>query len=318
MKASSALINTKTWIKEKCPLHLRRSLPYLVMLIATMMPFAIYFAGAGFPHGDDSTWHLVYSYDLVYGFEHGFFGIGPNHLLMGSLGYNVFLFYAPFPHYLAALLKYAFSFADSQITVTLKFVALASVYFSGVVTYKLAKKMTGDWRIALAAALAFIFYPYRVMNLLYRDAYCEGVAEGLIPLLFYGIYSLLHDEEFKITNYLATILGVSLLVLSHPFTALVSVFSVAIYALANPKKLAIYLKKKSTWIAVPISVLLIFGLIGPYFFPMMAALGTGYYRMSYPEAVWTNVEFLIKALDGSFKYSGFLNWGWLDTMSSLG
>lgn len=287
-------------------------MPYLLMLVASLVPLAIYFYTPAYNVGDDSTWHLIYSYDLVYGFEHGFFGTGPGHLLMGSLGYDVFLFYAPFPHYLAAWLKYLFSWAGSQITVTLKFISWLSIYFSGIVTYKLGKKIVGDWKIALAAALLFIFYPYRIMNFLYRAAYCESVAIGFIPLLFYGVYSLLHDEQFRISSYIATILGISLLVLSHPFTALVSCLAAGIFAVCNPKKLVNYLKKKTTWVALPISVLLIFGLISFYFFPMLQALNTGYYRMSYPYSVQTNVEYLIKALDGSFRLSGFLDFGWLD------
>lgn len=290
----------------------KSALPYLLLLIASFLPYSIYFASEGIVGGDDSYWHLIYNYDLIYGFKHGFDGVTPNHLFLGTLGYDTFLFYAPFPHYFSAFLTICFSFMGATIPKTFKFMAIASTYFSGIVTFKLVRKITKDDNLSLIAGIAYIFFPYRIFNFLYRAAFCEGVALGFVPLLFYGVYSLLHDEEFHFSSYLAAISGVSLLVLSHPFTALTSVVACLFIILADFKLLIKFLKKKINVIFLFISILLIFGLISFYLFPMASALNSGYYRMSDPKAVWTDLDSVINSINKSSSFSGFLNFPWLD------
>lgn len=290
----------------------KKALPYFLLLIASILPFSIYFANEGITGGDDSYWHLIYNYDIIYGYRHGFDGITPNHLFLGTLGYDTFLFYAPFPHYFSAFLTMCFSFAGATIPKTFKFMAIASTYFSGIITYKLAKKITKDDNLSLIAGIAYIFFPYRIFNFLYRAAFCEGVALGFVPLLFYGVYSLLHDEEFHFSSYLAAILGVSLLVLSHPFTALTSVVACIFIILADFKLLIKFLKKKINIVFLCLSILLIFGLISFYLFPMASSLKSGYYRMSDSKAVWTDLNSVINSIGKSSSFSGFLNFPWLD------
>lgn len=268
--------------------------------------------GEGIPSGDDQYWHLIYNYDLLYCFDHGYFGISPNHTFLGLLGYNTFLFYAPFPHYAVALFAYCFRFMGVNITFSLKFFAILSTYFSGVIVYKLAKKILKEENIAIAFGLAYIFFPYRIWNFLYRAAFSEGIALGILPLFFYGIYSLLHDKEFHIYNFVYTVLGASLLVLSHPFTALVSVIAAIALIISELPLTVSFLKKKKNLICSLISILLILGIISFYFFPMREALSSGYYRMSDAKAVWTDYESVQYRLFQTPQFSGFINFSWLD------
>ena len=87
----------KPWVKKVLS-FLKASLPFLLMLAASFLPFVVWFKNPQFiTSGDDITWHRAYVYDLVYGWRNGFNGISTGHILLGTLGYNIYTFYAPFP-----------------------------------------------------------------------------------------------------------------------------------------------------------------------------------------------------------------------------
>ncbi len=297
---------------------LKIALPYIIILIASFIPFSIYFKGDAINTGDDVWWHLIYTWDLNYGMDHGFSGISTNHTFFGFMAYDTYLFYAPFPHYFVVILYRIFRGAGASIVGTLKFTAILSVFLSGVFTFKLAKKLTkNNVGVSLAAAIMFVFLPYRLYNFFYRMAYSEAIAEMFIPMLFLGVVGILHDEEFHISNYVYVTLGVALLVLSHPFTALITVAAVALFIIADIMKVIPLFQDWRNLAATGISILLIFGLIAFYFFPMQNALKTGYYRMSDAEAMWTTVDHLLSYIPYSYSFSGILNYSWLEGWTAV-
>ena len=304
-KPQSALIND-------IAAFLKRALPYLIILVASFIPFSIYFKGDVINTGDDVWWHLIYTWDLNYGMDHGFSGISTSHTFFGFMAYDTYLFYAPFPHYFVIVLYRFFRDAGATIVGTLKFTAILSVFLSGIFTYWLALKLTNkNVGLSLAAAIAYVFMPYRLYNFFYRMAYCEAIAQMFIPMLFLGLVGILHDKEFRISNYIYTLLGVALLVLSHPFTALITVAAALVFILANILNVIRVLKDWRNILAASLSILFIVGLIAFYFFPMQAALKTGYYRMSDPEAMWMTVDNLLYYIPYSYSFSGLLNSSWL-------
>ena len=291
---------------------LKVSFPYLLMLVASILPFIVWLKNPQYiTSGDDITWHKVYVYDLVYGWRNGFSGISLGHQLLGNLGYNIYTFYAPFSHYLVGFL----TFLGMRIIDAWKVVIIGSIFLSGVFTYRLAFLITKDKGIALAFGLAYIFSPYRLYNILYRAAFAESFAQGFIPLLLLGVYRILKEEKPRVGSYIMTIVGGAILILSHPFTALLTGLLAVGLILANFKNLIRIAKKRQTWIYLPVSLVLLFGLIAFYFVPMQQALNSGLYRMSDEEAVWTSIARLIKHLDGSIKFSGYLRADWLDSYS---
>ncbi|MBO4541270.1 MAG: hypothetical protein J5736_04765, partial [Bacilli bacterium] len=164
---------------------------------------------------------------------------------------------------------------------------------------------------SIIAAAFFLFCPYRMFCALCRFALAEAVAISFLPVLFYGIYSLLHDEETKFRSFLAIIVGVCCLILSHPYTALISVIVALLYMAMKYKALWRLLKDKKAIILSAVTVLLIFGLIGFYFFPMLAATGSGQYRISDAEATWQTFEHVSGSTANDWQYTGFLNTSWI-------
>lgn len=293
-------------------------IPFAILLIASFLPFSIYFKGAGINGGDDALWHVIYIYDYAYGLEHGFRGIGPNHNFLGNLAHNTYLFYAPLVHIFVAVLYECFKGVGATIVGTMKFVTIASVFLSGVWTYLLAMKITkGDKFISILAGIIYIFSPYRIFNFMYRQAFNEGVAQGFFPLFFLGLYTILHDEKYKVSAYMATLLSSVILILTHPFTALTAATAGVVLILVNFKSFKRIFTSKAHLISIACSAILMVGLIGFYVFPMMLARRTGYYRLTNEVIMWTNVEHLIKDQSKSLTFSGLINFKWIDSWPKI-
>ena len=278
-------------------------LSYALMLAVSFLPLLVWWREPdAIASGHDITWHRIWVFDLVQGWRNGFSGISLGHSLLGNLGYNVYGFYAPLSHYVVGI----FVFMGMRVIDAWKFVGVVSVFLSGVWTYRLGILLSKNRGMALAFGIMYILLPYRYINFLVRAAFPEAIALSFIPLLFLGIFHILKDEKPKVGGYVCAILGSSCLVLSHPYTSLLTGILAVFVILANFKDLIRVAKFRNTWIFLPISAVLIFCLVGVYMVPMQQALASGYYRMSDEKAVWTNVEYLIKAEESSFTLSGFL------------
>ncbi|MGN1261447.1 MAG: 6-pyruvoyl-tetrahydropterin synthase-related protein [Candidatus Enteromonas sp.] len=288
-----------------------RILPYVLLFAASFIPFAIFFeTGDALQGGDDSLWHRIWPLDLSIGFQNGYFGLNsPSHTLMGNLGLGTYLFYGPLPHYFVAILHTVFPFIS--INWGLKIMSLATTFAGGVWTYSLCRRICKDDLCALMLGFCFIFSPYRINCILYRAAYPEAVAMSFAPLLFLGVQGLI-DQEFKPKTFTCCVLGVSCLILSHPFTALVFILAAAVYLLIAYRWIVPFFHDKKAIIYGVSSVLLVFGLVGWYFFPMIQYLGSGLYNVSDPILMWTNVAHLQGSIAHSSQFSGFLRPGWLD------
>ena len=145
-----------------------------------------------------------------------------------------------------------------------------------------------------------------------RFAYAETIAISLFPVLFYGIYAYTHDEKPKYRTFVAIILGVSGLVLSHPFTALSAVIFALIYMAIKYKGVWNNLKTKKGLLLSISTVVMIFTLVGFYVVPMLMAKSSGLYRISDDLAVWTTYDHVSKSTSSSATFSGFLNIDWIN------
>jgi hypothetical protein len=295
------------------------AIPYLIIFIASLLPFYIYFHD-GIPWGDDMEWHLIYCYDLYYGFKNGFVGVTTNHLLMGVYAYDTYLFYGPFPHYFVVILTLMFEWAGLTIITAMKITTVLSVFVSGIFVYFLGKAITKSKALGTIAGVAYVMVPYRVFCFLYRAAFSEAIALCFIPMVFYGLYRILNDEHPKIAPFVFVVVGMSSLVLSHPFTALVTSLAAVIYIVFNIKKVIRIFRRWQTAVACAVSILLIVGLVAFYFFPLLSAIQSGLYHISDSDAMWTNLSWIKYwfAKATSSAYSGFLNFVWLDNLVASG
>lgn len=301
--------------KDRLSSSFHTILPYLLLLFCSLLPFTTYFL-AGISQGDDLQWHLSYMYDLYYGFKQGFFLPTTSHIISGNYAENIYLFYGPFPHYLVVLLTLAFEWTGIDLITMMKIVTIASVFISGVFVYWLAKRITASSRIGVFFGMMFIFFPYRIYDFLRRAAFSEAFAIGLIPIVFYAVYRILHDEKARVAPYLLLVFSMSALIMSHPFTCLITAIAVILVILANIVPLYHRLKDWHVWLYLVSSVILIFSFVSVYFFPMLQAIKENLYVISDVNLMGTrlaNMQWSVVRLNEG--YTGLLSWHWLMEMS---
>ncbi len=288
-------------------LAIKITLPLIVIGLMTLCCCYLYLFD-GITSGDDFRFHMGNIYEVYYGLKNGLSIDSTNHLMMGAYAYNTHLFYAPLPHYAAGIMMYVFNL--TTIEAVKWFMSLMN-FFAGIMFYCLAYKMTKKMSVSLLSAAFFLFCPYRMFCGLARFAYAETIAMCFIPCFFYGIYSVTHDETPKAWSFLSVILGGCGLILSHPFTAICMALFAVLYMVVNFKGVWRFLKtKKGIIYSVSTVVLIIMG-VGFYAFPMVQALGTGIYRMSDANAVWTTYAHVSASTLNSSSFSGFLNLVWI-------
>ena len=281
--------------------------PYVVLVIAALLSCYIYFL-PGLAGGDDVTFHISMVNDVVYGIRHGYFGLYPNHLFMGGFALYNFGFYGPVTHFGAGLFVVLFSWAGATPLVGLKFMIFTSGILGSIYMYKLALKMSNGHRVvALVSSVLFVFLPYRIFCALARCAFAESIAMALIPMVFYGAYSFLHDKEWHVEPYVAFSLGAALIVLAHPFTGLITALFGGLYILCNVKTIYDNRKNYKALISLGASVVITTFLILFYFTNATYYDALEYYNVSDDVRQWTTYEHVASETARSYDFSGFIN-----------
>ena len=277
--------------------------PYILLLAVTFISnYFVFFNGV--VEGDDIRFHLFQITDLIYGFNHGYFGLSTNHIFMGGFAMNTYGFYGPVPHYSAAIISFIFG---QNAVFGYKAVIILSTYLGGLFFYKLAYKISNNVHIAIIAAALFVLMPYRIFCAVCRTAFAEAVAICFIPFIFYGAYSIVHDNEYHVGPYLALTLGAAGVIMSHPYTGLMCAIFGFLYLAFNVKE---FIRKRdgfTIWPSLVASAVLIFALVGFYFFNALETSNSGLYRLNDPIIDWTNYDHVAESTSLSAHFSGFLN-----------
>lgn len=285
--------------------------PYILILLASLLSNYLLFR-SGIAAGDDIRFHLFQINDVVYGFQHGYFGLSTNHLYYGGFALNNYGFYGPVPHYAAAISS--FLFAGGNVEFGYKFIIFLSAFIGGVYFYKLALKMSHNKVISIIAASLFIIMPYRTFCALCRCAFAETVAISFIPMIFYGAYSIVHDDSYHVGPYISLIIGASLVIMSHPFTGMMCAIFGVLYLACNVRLLFRKNKGFHVWPSLLVSGLLICCFVGFYIGNALSTKGAGIYRLNDPVIDWTNYEHVAGSTSLSLHFSGFLNLIWINQM----
>ena len=281
--------------------------PYLILVVAALVSCYVYFL-PGIAGGDDISFHLSMVNDVVYGIRHGYFGLSTNHLFMGGFALYNFGFYGPLTHYGAGLFVVLFSWAVATPLVGLKFMILASGLLGGIYMYKLAYKMSNGHRVvALISAVLFIFLPYRIFCALARCAFAESIAMALIPMVFFGAYSFLHDKEYRVEPYVAFVIGAACIVLAHPFTGLVTAIFGVLYVLFNVKNIYLNRKNYKALISMGAAIVITAFLVLFYVTNTQYYENQNYYNLSDAERQWTTYQHMASETSRTYDFSGFIN-----------
>lgn len=302
-------------------------LPYLVILLATFAAnYFVFFDGIA--AGDDVRFHIYQIQDLLYGFDHSYFGLSTNHQYMGGFAINNYGFYGPFPHYAAAIIVYLTRWMGTGVTFGIKAVYILTTFVGGIYAYKLSLKISKHKVISLISAVMFVYMPYRIFCAVCRVAFAEAVAICFIPLIFYGAYSIIHDEKYYVGPYIALTVGAAIVILSHPFTGLMCAIFGLLYLMININKLIKKRKEVMMWVSMGVSAVLILCLTGFYLGNAITVKTTDVYRLNDPIIDWTNYDHVAQQTSVSVQFSGLLNFIWIsyqdgketwstDTVSSL-
>ena len=288
---------------------LRNLAIYFTIFICSLISVSIIFID-GFPYGDDSIYHFANVYDMVMSFKEGHFSpISAN--LGNGLGIGKQLFYSPLPHLVVAIIV---CILNISIISAFKIVIFLSIFISGIFMYKLAMRLSKDnVLISIMASAVFVLYPYRLFDYFCRSAFAEGFAIMFLPLLFLGIYDILHEEEPKVRSYVTTILGAVFLFLSHNLTAVYTYLFIILYLLFNLNKLINLFKNKKSRFYILISLFLVVGLISVNLFTQLELMNTGLYNISNSERMWKTVDHVTNRTTDAFVYSGFMYINYIGT-----
>lgn len=153
--------------------------------------------------------------------------------LMGGYGFPTFVFYQPGAFFLALPLALIFSpLLATNLTCAL-------MLFAGATgTYLLARRWLAPYS-AFLCGLLFLTAPYLIINLYVRAATAELFSICLVPWCLLFALSLSAAPSFRAS--LGLIAALTLLLLTHPFTAY---YTALLFAFISP---ALCRRSKETW-----------------------------------------------------------------------
>jgi hypothetical protein len=134
--------------------------------------------------------------------------------LGGGFGNPYFVFYAPFIYYVSA----AFHFLGFGILSSLKLMIFLGVVLSGIGMFLLARTFWGNYG-GLVSAVAFIYVPYRMVNIYIRGDFAEAFAMALFPFVLYFFYQLLDQKTWY--DWVGAVASYAALILTHNCSALI-------------------------------------------------------------------------------------------------
>ena len=291
--------------------------PYIIFAGLSLAALYVYFY-EGLLQGDDIIFHLAnISDEYLSLLNEGSISRISTYLASG-LGVGVRLFYSPLFHLLAGIIYFITHGLGGNAITAIKVIMFISVFVSGIFMYRFILKVTKNQIAATLAAALYILYPYRIFDALCRAAYAEALAIAFIPLFFHGLYGLVNfKEEIKVGPFIATIVGGTLLFLSHNLTAMFGFIFGIIFLLVNGSKIVVLCKRRRYWITGLISVVLMVGLMGIQLFPTAELLNTELYNISDRTRMWTTLTHILNRIDTAFNYSGFLNFPYMNGANPL-
>lgn len=292
-------------VMEKAKNILLKIIPYIVLLIATLLGNYLYFYN-GLNLGDDFKFHFGNIQEIYKLLNEGkpiseisgYIGMG--------LGSGTRLFYAPIPHYIVALMAFILNIS---VISSYKLVMFILIFISGVFMYRFALSITNNRRvISLISALAFTLYPYRGFDMYHRIAVAEAFAITFLPLFFMGLYHITHlKDKVNVLGFVEVIIGGALLYLSHNITAVFAYIIGVLYLLFNIKNIILLMKQKRYLVYCFSSVVLLVFIISVSFVTQFELMATDLYNVTNSKIMWTDIESVIDRTSEQFIYSGFLN-----------
>lgn len=191
-----------------------------------------------------------------------------NYKFMEGFGYALNLFYGPLTTYIPIIFLNIFGTAGMAF----KIFSVLTVLISGITMYKFMLSVTHRKSMSIISALIYISVPYKLSNIYSRNAIGEFTAFIFIPIVFEGLYNLIHGDKKK---HCLLIIGVVGLVLSHTITTIYVALFAIIYVLLNIKKL----KDVEIWKKAIVDIIISFLICAFYAIPLLEHCFGGEYAI---------------------------------------
>ena len=186
----------------------------LVIVLLACIPAIQPLLGRGLQDGTyDAAYHLYRLLDFDHTVRAGNLlpWIAP-HLAL-DYGYATFTFYAPLSLYVGE----AFRLLGLGYIASLKASFVVAMLASALGTYLLARDLFG-WRSAIAAALIYVYVPYRLLDVYVNGDLAEVLAQAALPFAFWGIWRVV--QRPGIGSSVAAGIAIAALILAHTITAM--------------------------------------------------------------------------------------------------
>lgn len=257
-------------IKTKKYMH------YIIIIVVALL-VSIPFFWIQLKGTHDGKYHLLRLIGLDYATGESSFPFLVFPFFCKDWGYSMMAFYPP----LVTYIPYILGLISGAFHVGLKLFGTLTTILSGIFMYNFINEVTKKKEIAILSAIIYIIMPYRFENLYNRFALGEFTAFIFIPIVFQGLYNLLHGDK-KRHYYIA--IGATGLLLSHSISTLYTAFFCLIYILFNLKLFF----KKDVIIKCIINVVFILLMSAMFWIPMLEFSSEADYAIMQSEIMKTD------------------------------
>lgn len=256
----------------------KRYIHYIIIAIVGML-VCIPFFWVQIKLSDDGKFHLLRLIGLDYSTEYGSFPFLVFPFFCKDWGYSMTAFYPPIVTYV----PYILGIIAGTFMRGLKVFATLTTVLSGIFMYNCINEITKKKGIALFSAILYIIFPYRIECLFNRYAIGEFTAFVFIPIVFQGLYNLLHGDK-KRHYYIA--IGAAGLLLTHTISTIYTAFFCLIYVLFNLKAFF----NKDVIKKCVINVIFILLIAAMFLIPMLEFKLTTDYAILQPDIMKTDAK----------------------------
>ena len=257
----------------------KRSIHYL-LIIAIGLIISIPFLWVQIRTTDDGWLHLLRLIGVDNSFTNGTFPLVAPYFC-NNWGYSMTAFYPP----IVTFIPYLLGIISGSFSTGLKIFATFATILSGIFMYNFVNETTKKKGIAFFSAIIYMTFPYRLEDVYNRYAIGEFTAFVFIPLVFQGLYNLLHGGK-KRHFYIA--IGATGLLLSHTISTLYTAVFCVLYILFNAKTFF----KKDIIVKCVINGIFILLMSLMFLLPMLEFKSQTEYSIFRPEVMKTGSQYM--------------------------
>ena len=188
---------------------MKKTIAILFFSLAVSIPVILPFFHSGYFPTHDGEWAVVRLTDMFRTLRD--FQIPPRYSgnLNFGYGYPLFNFTYPSPYYIGVLVH----FLGTGFVDTIKILFSASVLFSGFFMFFASRVLWKNTLAGIISAIAYVYFPYRMVDLYVRGSIGESLSFALFPLLFYLAIKLISKPSFLLVGSIG--ICVAALIMTH-------------------------------------------------------------------------------------------------------